>query len=149
MANLELWRNPWKDVTTFGRAMDRMLEDWALTKFPAETTKYGFSPSCEVKEDRANFYLRADLPGVPKEGIKVDLNDNRLTISAERSEEKKTEEKDHKTHFSEVFYGTYTRTMTFPTPVDPERVEAKYESGVLNLVIPKKSSGTARQISVK
>jgi len=149
MGNLNLWRNPWREMTTLDRAMDRMLEDWPFAKLPAETAKYGFNPSCEVKEDKSAFYLKVDIPGVPKENIKVDLHDNRLTISAERTEEKKMDEKDAKTHFSEVFYGTYTRTMTFPTAVDAERIEAKYDSGVLTLSVPKKTAANTRQISVK
>jgi HSP20 family protein len=150
MANLELWRNnfgPFRDVMTFGKAFDRMMEDWPASR--ADVAKYNFNPSCEVREDKGVFLLKVDLPGVPKEAIKIDLHDNRLTISGERSEEKKTEEKDAKTHFTEMFYGSFTRTMTFPVAVDAEKTEARYENGVLTMSIPKKTAQNARQISVK
>lgn len=150
MANLELWRNnfsPFREMTSLSKAFDRMLEDWPATR--TDMTKYGFNPSCEVKEDKAAFYLKVDLPGVPKDAIKIDLHDNRLSITGERSEEKKTEEKDSKTYFSEMFYGSFSRTMTFPVPVDSERTEAKFENGVLNMTIPKKAAQGTRQISIK
>lgn len=150
MANLELWRNnfaPFRDMMTFGKAFDRMLEDWPATR--TDMAKYNFNPSCEVREDKNTFMLKVDLPGVPKDAIKIDLHDNRLTIIGERTEEKKTEERESKTHFSEMFYGSFTRTMTFPVPVDAERTEAKYDNGVLTMTIPKKVGQNARQISIK
>ena len=150
MGNLELWRNnfsPFREMTGFSKAFDRMLEDWPATR--ADVAKYGFNPSCEVKEDKLAFHLKVDLPGVPKDAIKIDLHDNRLTISGERSEEKKVEEKDHKTYFSEMFYGSFSRSMSFPVAVDAEKTDARYENGVLTMTIPKKTAQGARQISVK
>jgi len=150
MANLELWRNnfsPFRELTGFSKAFDKMLEDWPATR--TDVSKYGFNPSCEVKEDKNAFMLKVDLPGVPKDAIKIDLHDNRLTITGERSEEKKTEEKESKTYFSEMFYGSFSRSMTFPVAVDAERSEARYENGVLTMTIPKKAAQGARQISIK
>jgi len=150
MANLELWRNnfsPFREMSSLSKAFDRMLEDWPAAR--TDMSKYGFNPSCEVKEDKMAFHLKVDLPGVPKDAIKIDLHDNRLTITGERSEEKKTEEKDSKTYFSEMFYGSFSRSMTFPVAVDTERTEARYENGVLTMTIPKKAAQGARQISIK
>ncbi len=150
MSNLDLWRrnfSPLRDMESFGKVFDRMLEDWPATR--KDMAKYDFNPSCEVKEDKTAFYLKVDLPGVPKDAIKIDLNDNRLSISGERREEKKTEEKESKTYFSEMFYGSFSRSMTFPVAVDAEKTDARYEHGVLTMTIPKKSANGARQISVK
>jgi HSP20 family protein len=150
MANLELWRNNWspfREAFLMNKTFDKMLEDWPAPS--KELSKYEFNPSCEVKEDKNAFYLRVDLPGVPKDNIKIDLHENRLTLSGERSEEKKTDEKESKTHFSEMFYGSFSRTMTFPVAVDAEKTEAKYDHGVLTMTIPKKMVSNARQISVK
>lgn len=150
MANLELWRNnfsPLRDMATFSKAFDRMLEDWPMPR--TELSKYNFNPNCEVKETKSNFLLKMDLPGVPKEAIKIDLQDDRLTISGERSEEKKSEDKEGKLHFSEMYYGSFTRSMTFPASVESEKAEAKYDNGVLTLTIPKKASHNTRQISIK
>lgn len=150
MANLELWRNnlsPFRDLMNVSKTFDRMFDEWPVAR--TELAKYNFNPSCEVKEDKGCYMLKVDLPGVPKEDIKVDLHDNRLTISGTRTDEKKVDEKEGQTHFSEMFYGSFTRSMTFPVAVDAERTEARYENGVLSLTIPKKVAQTARQISIK
>ena len=150
MANLELWRDNWspmRDLMTFSKSFDRLMDEWPITR--SELSRYNFNPSCEVKEDKNAYLLKVDLPGVPKDAIKIDLNENRLTLRGERTEEKKTEEKDSHTHFSEMFYGSFTRSMTFPVPVDTEKTEARYENGVLMLTIPKKTAQNVRQISIK
>ena len=151
MVNLELWRNnrgPFRELTSFGKAFDRMFEEWPTLR--NDIAKYEFNPTCEIHENKSAFLLKVDLPGVSKEDIKIDLHDNRLTISGERREEKtNNEEKDLKTHFSEVFYGSFSRTMTFPMAVDAEKTEARYENGVLTMTLPKKGVQGARQISVK
>lgn len=152
MSNLDFWRNNWnpmKETLALSKALDRMFDEWPSAKLTTDLAKYNFNPSCEVTEDKAAYHLKVDLPGVPKENIKIDLHDNRLTISGERKEETKTDDKDHKTHFSEMFYGTFSRSMTFPMAVDAEKTEAKYEGGVLNLTIAKKTTANSRQISVK
>jgi HSP20 family protein len=152
MSNLDFWRNNWnpmKESLALSKALDRVFEEWPAARMTNEMAKYNFNPSCEVTEDKNTYYLKVDLPGVPKENIKIDLHDNRLTISGERKEEKKTEDKEQKTHFSEMFYGNFSRSMTFPMAVDAEKTEAKYEGGVLNLAITKKTTANSRQIAVK
>ena len=152
MSNLELWRNNWspfRDMSGLSRVMDRMLEEWPGNRAANDPKQYSFNPSCEVTEDKMNYRLKVDLPGVPKDNIKIDLHENRLTISGERTEEKTTDDKDHRTHFSEMFYGSFTRSMTFPMAVDAEKVEAKFEHGVLNVTIAKKTAANSRQITSK
>jgi HSP20 family protein len=152
MSNLEFWRNNWspfKESMALSKALDKVFEEWPNTRMATDMTKYNFNPSCQVTEDKSAYYLKVDLPGVSKEDIKIDLHDNRLTISGERREEKNTDDKEHKTHFSEMFYGSFSRSMTFPMAVDAEKTEAKFDSGVLNLIINKKMTANSRQIAVK
>lgn len=149
MANIELWRNNWgpfRELMSLSKSIDRMMEDWPMAK--TDIDKYNFNPSCEVREDNKAYVLKVDLPGVPKENIKIDLNENRLTLRGDRKEEKKTDEKETQTHFSEMFYGSFTRTMTFPAPIDAEKTEAHYENGVLTLKLPKKATQNIRQITI-
>lgn len=156
MVNLDLWRNntsPLRELTSFGKAFDRMFEEWPalrndITKY---NNKYEFNPTCEVHENKSAFVLKMDLPGVTKEDIKIDLHDNRLTISGERRVEKKEDDsnKEQKTYFSEVFYGAFSRSMTFPVAVNAEKTEAHYENGVLTMTIPKTVTQGTRQISIK
>lgn len=145
MSNLpELWRANWS--RDFDRFFDQ-LGGAALRRTDADLTKYGFNPQCEVTEDKMNYHLKVDLPGIPKDQIKIDLHENQLTVSGERKSEKKDDTK--KYHFSEVFYGSFSRSITFPTTVDAEKVAATYENGILSITVPKSESTRTRQIIVR
>ncbi len=146
VANLpDLWR------TNLAREFDQFFDRFnglpAGRRYDADISAYGFNPSCEVEEDKLAYHLKFDLPGVPKDQIKIDLHENRLTGSGERKSEKKEDGK--KQHFTEVFYGAFSRSMTFPTPIDAEKVAAKFENGVLNINVPKSDASLARQVTIK
>lgn len=141
----DFWRSQ------LSRPLDRFFEEFASPLYrrgdTTEQNKYGFNPQCEVSEDKSHYLMKFDLPGISKDQIKIELHENRLTISGERKEEKKNDTE--KQHFSEVYYGSFTRAFTFPSQVDAERVQAKYENGILQIEIPKSESSRARQINVK
>jgi HSP20 family protein len=101
----------------------------------------------DVKEDDKAYIVHAEIPGVKKEDIKVDVDDNAVTLSAEVKQEKE-EKKDEKTLYSERTYGLVTRSFTLPAEVDPNAAKAEYKDGVLNLVLPKKAGGQQRRLSV-
>jgi HSP20 family protein len=149
--NVDLWRNSWSPVRDWQRLFEQFDRDVA-SNFPASRREGGdsldFNPSCDVSETATHYKLTFDLPGVPKENIKIDLHDNYLTVSGERRQEKKDDAKGLKSHFSEVSYGSFMRSFTFPTKVDSEKVEAHYENGVLNVNIPKSAPAQARQITI-
>lgn len=116
------------------------------------TDKESFIPQCQVHETKTAYELKFDLPGISKENVKIDLHDNRLTVSGERREEKKSEDKsdaEKRTHLSEVYYGNFMRSFTFPNQVDAEKSEAKFENGVLMITVNKKDVPQARQITIK
>lgn len=148
--SLDHWRNfssnPFRDFGGLHKSVERMLDDFA-THRPQSTGSQSFSPLCEVMEDKSAFYFKIEMPGIPKDQIKIHLEENQLTVSAERKEEKKEEDKRHRT--SEFSYGSYVRSFTFPTPVDAERSHATCELGILSLTIQKAASAKSRQITVK
>lgn len=148
MSNLELWRRsltPWTDL-------DSVFDNFFKSEVPdtwSRGMKKAMAAKAELSETPSAFVMKFEIPGLKREDIKVDLNDNRLTVSGERREEKK-EEKDHKVHYSELSYGSFMRSYTFPVAVDPERVEASYDGGILTVQVAKApASKSARQISVK
>lgn len=149
---LDLWRGSvfgsLRD-NQFQRAVERLFDDWSVARpSRGDTGPVLYNPHCEISETKNQYAVKVDLPGVEKDQIKIDLHEGQLTISGERKEEVKKED-DHKRHFSEFYYGSFSRSFTFPTPVDAERVEARYDAGVLNITIPKSGSTRTRQISVK
>jgi HSP20 family protein len=102
----------------------------------------------DVSEDDKAFRVKAEIPGVKKEDIKVSIDGNQVSISAEVKKE--TEEKKGETVIrSERYYGNQYRGFTLQQDIDQARAEAKYEDGVLILTLPKKETTSAKQLSVK
>lgn len=106
-------------------------------------------PRLNLKEDKEHYYLEVELAGVKPDDVSLNLQDNTLFLKAERKLSKKSEEKD--IHRMESFYGTLQRNIRFDSKVDPEKVSAKFENGVLEIEL-KKSKETlekTRQIPIK
>lgn len=107
-------------------------------------------PSANIKESEDRFEIELGLPGAKKENIKIDLEDDVLTISSETKEEK-SEEKDNYTR-REFNYSSFSRSFTLPDIVDAEKISAEYKDGILNITIPKKESvikKSQRRIEIK
>jgi HSP20 family protein len=100
-----------------------------------------------VSEDEKSFTVKADIPGVKKEDIQIDIDDDRVSIRAEAKKQKE-EKKDEKVVYSERAYGMVSRSFTLPADVDANGAKAEYRDGVLNLLLPKKANGTAKRLAV-
>ncbi len=111
---------------------------------PAETE---VKLKIDVKEDEKSFTVHADIPGVKKEDIHVEVDNNQVTIRAEVKQEKE-EKKGEKIIHSERTYGMASRSFTLSSDVDASAVKAEYKDGVLNLTLPKKANGAAKRITV-
>ena len=137
---------PSRDFSQIQESFDRLFSDFMNLKKTNGMQSISFSPTCEVAEENNNYVLKFDLPGVTKDQVVVEADKDQLTVRAERKEEKKSETK--KKYMSEVYYGSYTRSFTFPGPVDEKKVDAKFENGVLTVTVPKTESQKAKQIAV-
>ena len=103
----------------------------------------------EVTDKEKEYDIRAELPGVKKEDLDIDLTDNYLTIRATKSEEKHEDEKCYKK--SEFRYGEFSRSVYLPQDVDVEKIDATLEHGVLKIKAPKlmKEKDSIKKITVK
>jgi HSP20 family protein len=101
----------------------------------------------DVKEDDKSFTIQADIPGVKKEDIQVDVDGGQVSLRAEVRHEKE-EKKGEKVRYSERSYGMVSRSFTLPVDVDAKGARAEYKDGVLNLTLPKKPNGSAQRIAV-
>jgi len=139
MANITHY-NPFEDFfQDFGKGF------WIKpVAFPGGTE---LSMKIDVNEDDKAFTVKADIPGVKKEDIKVDIDDDQISVRAEVKREKE-EKKGEKVVYSERSYGMVSRSFTLPTAVDAKGAKAEYKDGVLNLTLPKKSNGSAKRIEV-
>lgn len=94
-----------------------------------------FSPAIATRESEKSYHIDLDIPGLKKEEINVDINDNILTISGERKFKNETSEKDF--YKLETAYGKFQRSFTLPENADVLNICAKYDAGVLEIEIPK------------
>jgi HSP20 family protein len=139
MSNLTRY-NPFDDLLAdFGRGF--FMKPLA---FPAEAE---VKMKIDVTEDDKSYTVKAEVPGVKKEDIQVDVEGPRVSIRAEVKQEKE-EKKGEKTVYSERSYGMASRSFQLPVEIDAQAVKAEYKDGMLNLVLPKKANGGGKRIAV-
>ncbi|HEX8011099.1 MAG TPA: Hsp20/alpha crystallin family protein [Casimicrobiaceae bacterium] len=148
MANITRF-DPFKDLARFDPFRD--LEDfWRVPTMRALWKGFPQEPEIrlEVAEDDKAYRVKADVPGVKKEDIKVSIDGNQISISAEVKKEKE-EKKGETVVRSERYYGTQYRSFSLGHDIDEGKAEAKCEDGVLELTLPKKETTHAKQLTVK
>lgn len=129
---------------TFGNFMDRFFND----DFVGGKSLSKFSPQVDIAETDKEFELHFHVPGMKKDDIKIDVQDDRLTVSGERKMENEKKEKNF--HSVESYYGTFSRSFYLPDNANVEKIDASYKDGVLNIVIPKDAKKeTKKTISIK
>jgi HSP20 family protein len=143
-------RDPWRDFGTLQDRINRMFDQTVRTLYPEnqeELERGTWAPAVDIHENTDSFVVKADLPGVNKEDIQIDLKDSTLTLRGE----KKFESKVSKDNYIKVerSHGTFVRTFTLPENVDADKIKAIYKDGVLELIIPKREEAKAKQIKVE
>ena len=139
MANIARY-NPFDDFfNDFGKG-------FFVRPFPAPA-EAELKMKIDVKEDEKSYTVQADIPGVKKEDIQVDIDGDTVSLRAEAKREKE-EKKDEKVVYSERSYGMVSRSFSLPGEVDEKTSKAEYKDGVLTLVLPKKANGGGRRISI-
>jgi len=108
-------------------------------------SKYAFNPACDIKEDEEKILVHVDLPGVDKKDMHVEVKDHMLRISAER----RVDNDDKKFLMKERFYGKYERAFRLPDNIDEENVQAKFNNGVLDVILNKKILSKSRSVSIE
>lgn len=148
MANKLTHFDPFNEVARFEpfRGFEDFVKDFRLR--PAWHELDESRIKMDVSETDQAYVVKAEIPGVKKEEIKIDIDGNQVSISAETKKE--TEEKKGETVVrSERYYGQQYRSFTLAKEIDDAKAEAKYRDGVLELTLPKKTSGTgARKLTV-
>ena len=106
-----------------------------------------FYPALDVIEEKDQYVLKADLPGISKEDIKVSVENGLLTIEGERKSE--SEHKDKQIHRLERSYGRFVRSLNLGTSVDNSKIRANYKDGVLQLTVPKSEAAKPKAIDIQ
>ena len=105
-----------------------------------------FSPAVDIVEERETFVVRAELPGVAKENINVEVKDNRLVLSGKKEALEQTEEVSYRS--VESRYGNFSRTFSLPRNVKSDAIEASFKDGVLTLRVPKAEEAKAKAVEI-
>lgn len=139
------WMRPGGLPEPFGDIfMDRMYPFGALAGFEEE----GFSPSVDLRKANGGYELTAELPGVDKNDINVEVENNAITISGEKNIHREdTEEGQY--YVQESGYGFFARTIPLPAEVDESKAEANYADGVLKVTLPERETARQNRIEVK
>jgi HSP20 family protein len=128
----------------FGRALN-----WPITRAQPLLGVSDWNPRVDISESDGTYLIKADIPGVSKDAIKVTMDNGMLTIQGERKQEK--EEENKRFHRIERFYGSFTRSFSLPEDADPTAIKAAAEDGQLTVTIPLKETAattTAVQVPV-
>jgi HSP20 family protein len=137
---------PLRELGTLQSEMNRLFNTVFDGPAPSGATMRRWMPPMDLVESGEDFVLRADLPGMSEEDVKIELEDSTLTISGERKAEHEAQ--------GEGFYrveratGAFSRSLTLPKGVDPEAVSARFDRGVLEVRIPKPAERKPRRISI-
>jgi len=123
----------------FGNGLHAVNEDFAAGE-------YNWKPAIDVREITNGYLIRADLPGVQRDDVEITVNDNVLTIRGKRNLGDSGD--DAKVLRSERIGGNYYRKLKLPTTINRDEISAKYENGVLEILLPKGTDAQPRRISV-
>ncbi len=141
---LSLWR-PFGWDRNIQQAFENFLDmpkDW---EFPM--TGGELFPAVDISETPKDYSIRAEIPGMKKEDIKITINKNVITLTGEKKEEKKTE--GQKFHRLESYYGSFQRSFVLPDGIKADKVEAAFKDGVLSVTVPKSEETQSKTVEIK
>jgi HSP20 family protein len=149
MANITRWE-PFREAVSLRDAMDRLFDESFLKPFGDGSLMDYQWPSVNLTETGDEIIVKAALPGMKPEDVKISLTGNVLKLSGEfSSESEKSEDKGVTYHLREHHYGAFSRTITLPTTVQGDKVQAEYENGIVTLTLPKAEEARPKTVNIK
>jgi HSP20 family protein len=125
---------------------DDIVRDF-FTGFSNISASRGVYPLLDIKEDKENFIIDIEVPGVDKNDLKISLKKGNLVVQGEKKEEKKKEEESYLR--VERSYGNFMRSVNLPVEVNQSKITAQYNNGVLKIILPKTQKENAKEVEVK
>src|ERR1700722_9868028 len=123
--------------------MNRFIREYGAEGPEEALTTTNFAPPVDIYEDEHTITLKLEVPGIDEKAINVHIENNTLTVQGERKIE--NEEKEENFRRIERQYGSFTRSFTLPSSVDPAQVTAHYDQGMLKISLPKKAEAKPKQ----
>ena len=140
--------DPFRDVLALQNRMNSIFQEYNRSQGEGDSlVTAAFVPPVDIYEDEHKIALNLEVPGMKESDLDIQLENNLLTVKGERKFEK--EEKEENFHRIERRYGSFYRSFTIPTTVNPENIKASYESGVLKIELEKRAEAKPKQIKVE
>ena len=139
-------RDPFREMMSLRSAMDRMF-DGAFFSAPWEWQPLSGDLALDVAENENEFLVKASLPGMDPDDLDIAFSGKTLTIKGEYKAEEEKEDVHY--HLRERRYGSFSRSLTLPTPINSDAIQARYETGVLTLHLPKTEEAKPKRIAVR
>lgn len=141
--NLVKW-DPWREIDDM---FDRYTRAVGKPRGPEAAGRGEWTPRVDIAETETEFLIKAEVPEVERDNVKVTVANGVLTLSGERKQEK--EEKGKKFHRIERFYGSFSRSFALPDNVDEAGVKAAFKDGMLTLTLPKAAQAEPKAVEIK
>jgi HSP20 family protein len=138
--------DPFRDLSVLQNRVNRLFTD-TRALVPEDDAFQSWAPAVDIFERGDDLILSAELPGVRREELDLKVEGNVLTLRGERLRDKTIQEDQY--HRVERTYGTFSRSFTLPSTVDPARIEARFKDGILEVVLPKAEDAKPKKIEVK
>ena len=145
--NLVKW-SPWREMPALYNRFNRLFDDpfFRVGQMDDDAGMGMWNPAVDLYEKDDHFMIKAELPGVNKDDIKIDLQDQLLTLSGERTYDNEIKEENY--YRRERSYGKFQRAFTLPADVDSDKIKAEFKDGLLQIEVPKPEGKKAKQVTV-
>ncbi len=140
---------PDQTIANFDKEINKFLNDFGIDKKQPESKFKNsiWSPRADIIEEKDNYSLQIDLPGIEPEQVKINFKEGKLSINGERKAEEKTEGKNF--HRVERSYGNFYRAFELPETIQADKISANFKNGLLLITIPKAEEVKPKEIEIK
>jgi HSP20 family protein len=147
MASKDIERyDPLDRIFNLREDFDDIVKDF-FAGFSNINASRGVYPLLDIKEDKSKYTIDIEIPGIEKKDLKISVKKDNLIIQGEKKEERKKEEESYLR--VERSYGNFTRSVKLPTEINQSKITAKYNNGVVKIILPKKEKDNAKEVQVK
>lgn len=138
-----------KDTDLFNDTFKSIFNSPLFSGWETLNPVSNYVPKVRISEDKDNFFIKAEMPGMTKEDVKMSIENNVLSINGVKKQEKKTEETNLITN--EIYYGEFSRSFNLSNDIKIDAIEAEFRDGVLNITLPKveEAKPVVKEISIK
>lgn len=149
---MELWNNSFpvpRAIDRLQREMNRAFDGFFRGDLldTGSMSTSAWTPAIDISETNDSYIIRAELPGIKKDGVKITMHNNVITIRGEKKND--VEKKEENYHVVERSYGSFERSFTLPGTVRSETVDARFDDGILSITLPKTKEAKEEVIDVK